>query len=578
MMIKAILVLFFALFGIADATVTIRNFATDGTYTWRTAKLDVNKELIRAHDGQLIQNPIDLTQFVLIGTDYDCGRRWAWSGYPFCGFVAHTSKSLQSGEWSAPISLFDASGGTWQGRCVPLGCYRPRIIYCAACAADAKFKLWVNITSGADYVVLKSGTITGPYTETNTVSLGGAGDFDLLLRADGNAYIAFTYYQNNWDIKIQKLNSTFDNVSGAERLLVDGTGPHSDTSATYEAPTLFERSGRLFLTYSHTCGYCPGTAPIYMYTDASDPVTGSWTTGSALNSNSCGGQPLGVAKINDGADKWLFMSDLWKAEHDGQGGQTQYTPTQSHGEFGWANQARADLFMVPLTFDGSNLPQTFSCVSSFTLNLAPDPPAPVSNLTVDSTNDSFFTFCNIREGGNGSTQYYQTFTPTRTGVHTLKVGVLKGVTDSTVCQNINGGTCPEVDQDLVIQVVQDNSGAPGTVITTNTVPRANITSSLRMQSTTATLTSGTKYGYILRPAANFSQGFACYGHALNNNNVVSGGETYISINSGSTWSMELAGNRDLLFQLIGPPMTGTSVKIPGTGKIRLHGPNALRVQ
>lgn len=540
----------------APAGVTIRNFVNDGSNTWRTVRLDVNGNALRAHDGQLVQDPTDSTRFVLIGTDYDCGRRWQWSAYPFCGFVAHTSKSLKSGEWSAPISLFDASGGTWQGRCVPNGCYRPHVIYCAACAADAKFKLWVNITSGGDYVVLKAGSITGPYTEVGVRDLSGAGDMDLIMRADGNAYLAYTFYQNNWDIWIVKLNSTLDDVTGTHKLLVDGTGPHSSTSTTYEAPTLFERSGRLFITYAHTCGYCPGTAPIYLYTDSSDPITATWTAGSSLNANSCGGQPLGVAKINDGADKWLFISDLWKSEHDGIGN-TQYTPNQSHGEFGWANQARADLFMVPLTFDGSNLPQSFSCDHSFTLALDSDPAPTPANLAINSLNDQFFTFCDIRDG----VHRYQTFTPSQTGVHTLKVAAFKGVIDGTVCQNVNNGTCPAVDQDLRVIISQHGSGAPGTTLSTTDIAHATVTAAAKVYSiTTPSLSAGTEYGFTLRAAANVPAN-ACYGTAMNTLGVIGGAKAYFSNNGGANWTLEQSNSR-LLFQLLAP-------LVPEPSKVRI---------
>ena len=546
-----------------NAVVTIDNFRTDALGTRRAMRLDVNGNMLRGHDGQLTQDPLDPTRFVLIGTDYDCGRRWQWSAYPFCGFVAHTSKSLKSGEWSAPISLFDASGSTWQTRCVPYGCYRPHLIYCASCAADAKFKLWVNITSGGDYVVLKAATITGPYTEVGVRNLNGAGDFDLIMRADGNGYLAYTFYQNNWDIWIVKLNATLDDVTGTHKLLVDGTGPHSSTSTTYEAPTLFERSGRLFITYSHTCGYCPGTAPIVLYTDSTDPITATWNTGATLNSNSCGGQPLGVAKINDGADKWLFISDLWKAQNDGLGN-TQLTPPNSHGQFGWANQARGDLFMVPLTFDGSNLPQPFTCVENFTLDLAPDPPAPPANLTLNSVSTTMWHFCDVRD----TVWRYQTFTPTRTGAHTLKLALFKGVIDGTVCEATNGGNCPAVDQNLRVLIVQHGSGAPGTTLATVDIPHATISSSPKLYDvTTPSLTAGTKYGYVLRSAANVPAN-SCFGTGFSNFNVVDNGEHYFTGNSGGAWALDgnpgSEGQRDVMFQLIGPPATDLIMRVaPG---------------
>ncbi|MBD8079865.1 family 43 glycosylhydrolase [Cellulosimicrobium arenosum] len=225
-----------------EQTVTLLNQDADGEPTIR---FDVDGEAIDAHDGQ-IQRFGDT--YYLYGTTYGCGYEWNTPGAPFCGFVAYSSPDLV--HWTALGELFDASTPTWQERCdgATYGCYRPHVVYNES---TGRYVLWINTyDNGSGYRVLTATDPAGPFTEVAEPDLaapegapGGVnyGDHQVFVDHDGQAYLAFTDWIRGGDLIVERLDDTY----------TTGTGDWTRVNIrSTEAPTIFERGGTYYLTYS----------------------------------------------------------------------------------------------------------------------------------------------------------------------------------------------------------------------------------------------------------------------------------------------------------------------------------------
>jgi len=249
----------------AERTVTLTNQDAAGNPTTR---FDVDGNAIDAHDGQ-IQRFGDL--YYLYGTSYGCGYRWNTVGAPFCGFVSYSSPDLV--HWTPRGPLFDASTDTWQERCDggTYGCYRPHVVYNAS---TQRYVLWINTYDvGVGYRVFTSTQPDTGFVEAPVPDLAapeGApratnyGDQSVFVDHDGAAYLVFTDWIKGGDLIVEKLDPTYTTGSGQwSRVGLRST----------EAPTIFERAGTYYLTYSDpNRGYATtGTG----YVTASSPL-GPW--------------------------------------------------------------------------------------------------------------------------------------------------------------------------------------------------------------------------------------------------------------------------------------------------------------
>ncbi|MFF4248868.1 family 43 glycosylhydrolase [Streptomyces sp. NPDC001822] len=225
-----------------EKTVTLVNQDADGNPTIR---FDVNGDAIDAHDGQ-IQRFGDT--YYLYGTSYGCGYEWNTPGAPFCGFVSYSSPDLV--HWTPRGPLFDASTKTWQKQCDggTYGCYRPHVVFNKK---TRKYVLWINsYDTGVGYHVFTSDQPTHGFEEVDVPDLaapegapGGVnyGDHQVFVDHDGVAYLAFTDWIRGGDIIIERLDDTY----------TTGTGAWTRTNLrSTEAPTIFERGGTYYLTYS----------------------------------------------------------------------------------------------------------------------------------------------------------------------------------------------------------------------------------------------------------------------------------------------------------------------------------------
>ncbi|MFJ8581741.1 family 43 glycosylhydrolase [Micromonospora sp. NPDC093277] len=241
----------------------------NGDAAGSTIRFAAGGDAVDAHDGEIRRFG---NRYYLYGTSYGCGYEWQRPGRPFCGFRSYSSTDLV--HWRDEGFLFDASTAQWQQRCSgnTYGCYRPHVAFNEA---KRKYVLWINSYDiGVGYHVFTADRPAGPFVEqrfpTLAVTAGvpaglNNGDHDVFVDRDGTAYLAFTDWRRGGDIVVEKLDPEY----------LTGTGEYVRLGLTgVEAPSMFERGGRYYLTLSDpNCGYCTtGTS----YLTAPSPL-GPWT-------------------------------------------------------------------------------------------------------------------------------------------------------------------------------------------------------------------------------------------------------------------------------------------------------------
>lgn len=296
-------------------------------------KLDVDGNAVDAHDGKIVRFG---QRYYLYGTSYDCGFNLLETGTPFCGFKVYSSPDLA--HWTDRGFLFDARTPLWQERCASprYGCYRPHVVYNAK---TGKYVLWVNgYDNESNYHVFTADTPTGSFVEApepvvaanRGVGVGlNNGDNDVFVDDDGTAYLAYTDIRAGHRQKVERLDSTY----------TSGTGEVADLGvANTEAPAMFKRHGRYYVTYSDpTCAYCPSTGTSYMTaTSPLGPWTGAsqqadaWTTTGDHTLLVKGG---GVGLSKAGAD-WTDYTMSFRAKP------LQTANNGQYAQAGWAFRAR----------------------------------------------------------------------------------------------------------------------------------------------------------------------------------------------------------------------------------------------
>jgi hypothetical protein len=281
---------------------------------------------VDAHDGHAMQVAGTYYRY---GTAYGCGFRLVDPAAPWCGVAMYSSRDLVT--WTHEGLAFEADAA-WQERCVGglFGCFRPKIEQ----RTDGRFVMWINsYDTQAGYWVLEGPSALGPWTVVRQPELALSlrprfthGDHDVTVAPDGTGYVAYTLIGDGGlhDLVVERLDST----------LTTGTGEAVRLGLTdVESPSLFERAGTWYLTYSDpACPYCvTGTS----YATAPSPL-GPWTQRGRFSADSCGGQPAAVDVLTiDGEQTFLWQVDRW---HDGA----------------W-EQATAPTYAAPLVFapDGS---------------------------------------------------------------------------------------------------------------------------------------------------------------------------------------------------------------------------------
>ncbi len=503
----------------AAYTTTVTNFDAGGN---QTVRFDTDGNAVDAHDGMIA---LFGGTYYLYGTAYNCGFSWLTAGTPFCGFKVYSSTDLV--HWTDRGLLFDSTSSVWQTRCngSTYGCFRPHVVYDAG---TGMYALWVNVyDNSVEYRVFTSSSPTGPFTEqtvptlavNNNAPAGGVnnGDETVFTDDDGTAYIVYTDWRSSGDLVVERLNASD----------LSGTGSYTrlGQSAT-EAPALFKRNGVYYLTYSDpNCGYCSGTGTSYR--TASSPL-GPWSAATKLTTTSCGGQPSFVSAIpTTTGTAYLYASDLWNGGH---------------------NEALANYYWAPLSFNANGSIAPITCQNSFSLALATG--AAGSQNQPDGVDQAdgvsgFRTFCDLRTG----IARFQTFVPSRSGT-------LSAVSYTTFQSgNPNAG--------LEFDVYRANGSfqPTGTALSSTLLPASSIGWSPRAVTITPNIavTAGTRYGLLVKSAT--SSG--CYGMAYNDSSPYPGGGEAYSSNSGSTFSAE--SGRSLKFSTsvtAGPVSGGSTAELP----------------
>jgi hypothetical protein len=316
----------------------IRNFDAKGR---QLARLTGAGDAVDAHDGEIAQfNGV----YYLYGTSYDCGFEWGNKEAPFCGFKVYSSDDLVT--WTDRGYLFDAQTPVWQSRCdgKTYGCFRPHVMFNKQ---NNNYVLWINVYDNViGYRVFTSKYATGPFKEVAEPKLavngdkpaGGLnnGDHDTFVDDDGTGYLAYTDWRTKGTIVIERLSADYLTGTGECVKMV--------TAGSTEAPGLFKRSGRYYVTYSDpNCGYCAGTGTSYR--TATHPL-GPWSEGTSISSNSCGGQPSFVSTIKINAENvYLYGSDLWNNAAK--------------------NEALANFYWAPLQFNADGSIKPLECAAVY---------------------------------------------------------------------------------------------------------------------------------------------------------------------------------------------------------------------
>lgn len=484
-------------------TTTIQNFNAKAEQVTRFSTVG---EAIDAHDGEIA---FFEGTYYLYGTSYGCGFEWGQKDAPFCGFKTYSSTDLV--HWTDRGMLFDASTPVWQSRCngSTYGCFRPHVIFNKK---TSQYVLWINVYDNVSgFRVFTSKSPVGPFTEVEQPKLAvnanapvaglNNGDHDTFVDVDGNAYLAYTDWRTKGSIVIEKLSADY----------LTGTGEVTGniTPGKTEAPSVFERNGTYYLTYSDpNCGYCSGTGTSYR--TAKHPM-GPWSEGIQISSNSCGGQPSFVSPIQlSSGTVYIYGSDLWNDAAK--------------------NEALANYYWAPLAFaeDGSILPMI--CQNEADLKLAEGSKGmqePVKDLDNDAGIKNFKRLedisLNIQRG--------QGFTATRTGV-------LNGISITTFQ---NGR--PDADLEIEVYAADQSYQPIGKVLFSSKIPNAQVSWSPSniLIKPELSVVKGNRYTFILKSAA--TKGI--YGFMYNDEAPQSNAGAIYSSDQGKSYVAEK--NRKLKF-------------------------------
>lgn len=483
---------------VAVTTSTITNFDASGH---QITRYDTNGNAVDAHDGMIA---LFGSTYYLYGTSYNCGFTWLAAGAPFCGFKVYTSTDLV--HWTDKGLLFDATTSTWQARCngSTYGCFRPHVIYNGS---TGRYVLWINSYDNASgYHVFTSGSPLGPFVEgaEPTLAVQGTGkgvnngDFGLFVDSNGTAYIVHTDVANQANLYVEQLNASYTSGTG-NNVRVGQSG--------VESPDIFKYKNTYYLVYGPSCPYCNNAKTEY---STSTSLPGTWSAPTTLNNNSCAGQASFVALLPTTAGTtYMYASDLWNN--------------------GAHNEALANYFWTPLTFNSDGSIQPFSCTSSFQISLttgAPGSQNPISGLDQSSGVNGFTSFCDI---GN-NVERLQTFTPSQSGTLT-----------SVAMTTFQAGS---PNANLAIDIVSVNAqGQPTGTLSTHSIAASSIGWSPRnvIISPNIAVTAGQHYGIQLHSAT--TQG--CYGMNYNDANLYNRGQELYSNTTGSSFAVE--ANRVLKF-------------------------------
>ncbi|SEA49262.1 family 43 glycosylhydrolase [Pedobacter hartonius] len=489
--------------GPSSATATFTNFNEKGE---QVTRFSCAGEAIDAHDGEIA---LFDGMYYLYGTSYDCGFQWGKKDAPFCGFKVYSSRDMVS--WTDRGFLFDAAKPVWQTRCngATYGCFRPHVIFNKK---TSLYILWINVYDNrVGFRVFTAKNPTGPFTEVAEPRLAvnadspvaglNNGDHDTFVDDDGTAYVAYTDWRTKGTIVIEKLNPDY----------LSGTGVHvkAVTTGNTEAPSLFKRGSKYYITYSDpNCGYCSGTGTSYK--TAASPL-GPWSEGISISNNSCGGQPSFVSPIKlPSGVIYLYGSDLWNNAAK--------------------NEALANYYWAPLSFADDGAIQPMICLQTVTIPVKQGIKKKALSAELDNTSglEGFRTHGDIRKG----TWRSQSFVAKRSGLlNRVSFTTFKnGDPDAALLLEIYAASDAGIPEGQPLSSAVVAAGSVGWAANYITVePKCRVT-------------AGRSYTIVLK--SNTTSGF--YGFAFNDGLKDEGRKSAYSTDGGHTYAVD--ERRTLMFQ------------------------------
>ncbi len=202
---------------------------------------------IEAHGGTMF---MENGTFYWVGEDKSRttkeGRIWTW------GVNLYSSVDLYN--WKKEAQIIAPMPGNPKSIFFPeRRLDRPHII---KCDGTGKYVLWLKFSGeDADYAILTSGKITGPYelVREHFRPYGHkCGDYDLVK--DEETGEAFLYFEaDHTQVLVSRLNASYTDTAGSPAVIYENLRP----PLMREAPACFQRNGLHYLITSGMSGYVP---------------------------------------------------------------------------------------------------------------------------------------------------------------------------------------------------------------------------------------------------------------------------------------------------------------------------------
>jgi hypothetical protein len=224
-------------------------------------RVDVNGDVVDAHDGMLLAHGSPPTYF-LYGESYqNTSGPYPWGAFP--QLSVYTSQDLVSWTPRGPALLPGTFSGTgW----IPNVLFDPRPQY-------NRFVMWFgtgdwSVATSTDGVAF---TVVNAHT---TSRLGGQTDgTGLFVDDDGTGYVIFAALVDAPGLTghVVSIERLADDYLSSTKVNVSGFFP----DGFVESPALFKRNGTYYATYGNCCCACRGGGGIAVFTAPS--VLGPWT-------------------------------------------------------------------------------------------------------------------------------------------------------------------------------------------------------------------------------------------------------------------------------------------------------------
>ena len=392
--------------------------STKVTFDNTAPRLDTNGSVVNAHDGTI--RYVD-GWWWLHAASYGAGGCMDppqtgcqhVGGGGGCGFQSNhnvsiwRSRDMRQGSWEFVGNAVECETAP---DCQIL--YRPHMVWNPNTQLYVLFYNYVARTAG---VGSRNGVATsphpaGPWKIANGAmrtarphlpsnSNGSVGDFDVLVDTDGKAYMAYSF----GPMSIERLDDDYLNAATGEGVNATFPGGPGNPTGTLlpenfvEAPSLWQRNGRYYLTTGHCCCFCWQGSGLIVY-HAPHPL-GPWTkqrgpaadlgcipnasnptpaeagtlplTAEVSPGQGCNYKGVQAASVSRAQQNFVFpiatptgveyiwTGDRWMQAHDGQ-------------------KAHEPQFWTPLRFDAHGNVLPFTWVDSFAVDMVlPQPGGPL---------------------------------------------------------------------------------------------------------------------------------------------------------------------------------------------------------